>query len=351
METFEFVTKKKTRKNRLLAVGLSVVTVCGLYVGARMLSGKLIGDKAWEVVHTMELVESVAYPNISTYTWGANGGDLFTGGIKGQRMKDVYGVPVYYSDYTAHFSWFSINWDTSLDSRSGLTQEDGTRYQVYAGQKIPQFYNVHAKEVKNTLLNKPTQELPYTKEMQNQLVEVAVTFDKPYTLKEIREMIPITVKTNWYWIGTNTTGDASQWGVGDLYGTSDEGFTKEEWVNPDLVEKEMGNVDKNGAEMSEEAQETKTVDAFFTNLKTMLKLPGESSYNDVTPRDDVKAYLKKFGHLDLTKESDLEQLEFSGVILTGPAEHFAELEDKPWIYASSIGASISKLPYYHVETE
>ena len=96
----------------------------------------------------------------------------------------------------------------------------------------------------------------------------------------------------------------------------------------------------------------KDVDGFLANLKKYIKSGfGKSSYNNVTPSDDIKTYLKKFGKLDLSKKEDLEKLEFSGVILTGKAENFAQLEGKEWIYASSIGASIPNQPYYKLDKE
>ena len=96
----------------------------------------------------------------------------------------------------------------------------------------------------------------------------------------------------------------------------------------------------------------KDVDGFLDNLKKYSATDiGKSTYNNVTPSDDIKTYLKKFGKLNLSKKEDLEKLEFSGVILTGKAENFAQLEGKEWIYASSIGASIPNQPYYKLDKE
>jgi hypothetical protein len=44
-------------------------------------------------------------------------------------------------------------------------------------------------------------------------------------------------------------------------------------------------------------------------------------------------------------------LTFSGIILTGKAENFSQLEGKEWIAASSIGASVSNQPYYKLDKE
>ena len=69
-------------------------------------------------------------------------------------------------------------------------------------QKYPVFYNINAKGTKDS--NSIPKKLASVKEMPSQLVEVAVTFDKPYTYKEIQQMIPNNLKINWYWIGSQS---------------------------------------------------------------------------------------------------------------------------------------------------
>lgn len=54
--------------------------------------------------------------------------------------------------------------------------------------------------------------------------------------------------------------------------------------------------------------------------------------------DDAKTYLKN--------NSNYKTATFSGVILTGRAENFVQLEDKDWIYASNIGQSVTIQPYH-----
>ena len=76
--------------------------------------------------------------------------------------------------------------------------------------------------------------------------------------------------------------------------------------------------------------------------------PSLSGYNMY---NDVDAYLKKFGQLDIREPENRDQLTFSGVILTGKAENFTQLEGKEWIYASSIGASVPNQPYYKLDKE
>lgn len=354
MESFEIVAKKSKKRmiKRIILWSTAVVVVfLGLYIGIRMIAGKLISHQAWKVVDEVQLVESVAYPNIDTYTWSANGGDVFHGGIKGRQAKDIYGIPLDYSEYKADFGLFNINRGELFNASSGRTTESGVTIQIENNQKVPHFYNKKAKEENGILVNKPSHELPYVKEMQNQLVEVALTFDKPYSLKEIQEMVPKNLKTNWYWIGTDSTGDSSWWHPSNLYGTSPDYLTRKEYVHEKEAEEAIKNL-KEGERLSDRLSEMKDVDGFLDNLKKYMATGiGKSTYNHVTPSDDIQNYLKKFGKLDLSKKEDLEKLEFSGVILTGKAENFAQLEGKEWIYASSIGASTINQPYYQLDKE
>lgn len=336
MKTFEIATKRSKRKQRWLIVLLSLFTLGTLAVGVKILSGKIISNKAREIGTVIEVMDAVAYPNSSSYTWLADGGDWWTGGIKGRRAKDIYGVWVDQSEYRIRFNWLVTKWGDAGFHTNG-TYTAGGRYNLLNHQKIPQFYNINVEYKDNEVISEPTQELTYLKDMPNQLVEVAITFDKPYTLKEIKKMVPDNLQQNWYWIGTESKGDSSHWSDSDLFGVSNEGFTR---LDIDYEHK-----------LSDGSYDTEVVDAFLSNLKKVSKLPGQATYNAVTPRDDVESYLKTFGHLDTTKAEDLAQLTFSGIILTGPSENFAQLDDRDWIYASSIGTTIPNQPYYQLKKE
>ncbi|MBY5035218.1 anti-sigma factor C-terminal domain-containing protein [Streptococcus gallolyticus] len=352
METFEFVTKKRKRRNRWMTVSLSVLAISGLYIGARMITGKVISNQAWKVVHEVELVESVAFPNIKAYTWSANGGDMFNGGIKGRQAKDIYGIPVDYGEYKTDFNILSIRWGKLFESTTGKQTEAGATINIENNQKVSHFYNVKLTAgqpgTQGGKSSEPTNEIKYTKDMKNQLVEVAITFDKPYSLKELQTMIPKNLKTNWYWIGTYSKGDPSWWEPSNLYGTSPENLTRKEFVHKKEAEEAVAKL-KEGEKLDKRLSEMKDVDGFLANLKKYMESDRSSTYNGFKTQDDIKVYLKKFGNLDLSKKEELDKLEFAGIILTGKSEDFAKLENQSWIYASSIGASIPNQPYYHLE--
>lgn len=176
-------------------------------------------------------------------------------------------------------------------------------------QKIPQFYNTKVKFSKNDVKTSPSQDLKYLNQLNDKVIEVAITFDKPYTYKEIKTMLPKNLKQNWLWIGTYTTLDTSQWP--NQFGTDTENIHSA--INT------MFNVSKNSPHVG---------------------------INNVNIYSDLDNYLKDNKHI-----KDVDQLSFAGIILTGKSENFNSLKGKKWIYGSSLGASIDYQPYYQLDVE
>ncbi|MDX5018654.1 anti sigma factor C-terminal domain-containing protein, partial [Streptococcus suis] len=68
----------------------------------------------------------------------------------------------------------------------------------------------------------PTNDLKYVNKLNNDLIEIAITFDKSYSYNEIKTMIPNNIKQNWLWIGTSTELDTSYWPTKYQFGTDPE---------------------------------------------------------------------------------------------------------------------------------
>jgi len=143
-------------------------------------------------------------------------------------------------------------------------------------QKYPVFYNINAKGTKDS--NSMPKELASVKEMPNQLVEVALTFDKAYTYKEIQKLIPNNLKINWYWIGSQS--EDGEKGI-ELF--SDPQFTY--GANASLLFTYDLDFRKKAKEAKKEQQ------TFLDYLKKADKnlFPSLSGYNMY---NDVDAYLK-----------------------------------------------------------
>ena len=311
LNDFEKIAAKNKRKNRLKTVIISVsvmlISALIIFLGLRSLTARHA-----EVIKEQYLVRSeIAYPNINYTTWGFDATSEFTGTFYSHRSKNIDGINVSFEKYQGNYSLIR---PMSVSQNEGLEEGDSNNSNYTHGNlyKVPIFYNINASA--NTTIMTVTQDISKVKEMTGQAVEVAITFDKPYTYQEIKEMVPKNLLVNWYWIGTSSSLETANLNVSDQLGfaPSDDDYAA-------------------------------SFKLFKSNLKKAIQLgylgsqygTGEAK---LSLEDDAKDYLKK--------NSNAKTATFSGVILTGRAENFAQLEDKGWIYASNIGQSVTVQPYH-----
>ena len=332
METFEILAKKNKRKRLWKTVAISsLVSLALLFLLGKGLI-ELASSNGRNLQKEYEVMSEIAYPNVDYDSLYYTQTSYFSGTLRSDRFKDLNGVRVAYPAYEGNYS---LTGSYRNPTSEGTYSSTSGTYTRELRQKYPVFYNLNAKGTKDS--NSIPKELASIKEMPNQLVEVALTFDKPYTYKEIQQMIPNNLKINWYWIGSQS--EDSENGI-ELY--SDPKLTY--GANASLLFTYDSDVRKKAKEAKKEQQ------TFLDYLKKADKnlFPSLSGYNMY---NEVESYLKKFGQLDIREPENRDQLTFSGVILTGKAENFAQLEGKEWIYASSIGASVPNQPYYKLDKE
>ncbi|MER0124125.1 hypothetical protein ABPH35_10960 [Streptococcus sp. ZJ93] len=85
----------------------------------------------------------------------------------------------------------------------------------------------------------------------------------------------------------------------------------------------------------------------------MLVALKDTRYKNSTLYGRSGKTFSNYDDLEFIKENypTLADAKFSGVILTGKAENFAQLENQDWIFASSIGAAIPNQPYYQLDAK
>ena len=332
METFEILAKKSRRKRLWKTVAISTfdsLVILGL-LGKGLI--ELASKNGQNLQKQYEIMSEIAYPNVDYDSLYYSQTSYFSGTLRSDRFKDLNGVRVAYPAYEGNYS---LTGSYKNPTSEGTYSAKSGTYTRELRQKYPVFYNINAKGTKDS--NSIPKELASVKEMPSQLVEVAVTFDKPYTYKEIQQMIPSNLKINWYWIGSQSedgeNGMALRTDPQTTYGANST------LLNP---------YPSDGKKESEEAKQEQQT--FLDYLKETDKtfFP---TVNNYSMYNDIEAYLKKFGQLDIREEKNRDQLTFSGVILTGKSENFAQLEGKEWNYASSIGASIQNQPYYKLDKD
>ncbi|HEL1583468.1 TPA: anti sigma factor C-terminal domain-containing protein [Streptococcus suis] len=320
MKTFEEVTKKSKWKNLWKTVGISSIVGIVLLLSSLYALRLFSNYRSQQAQEHFNRVLQVTYPNVDVERFYVNEIGIVSGYVDYTLSKDVAGVPFAFGHLEVDYNLYGIF------ANFGQYFPQGSEEYYYhqdSNSKLPIFYN--------TKTASGRQELSYTKEMKGQLVEVAITFDKKYTLAEIRNMVPSNLKQNWYWIGTEKSQLRTEYlSLVSLFGMDSEQLqaVTAEVATDDLV----------------------PYTSPLTVMKELVDYQGDYALSPEI-KGDVQAYVDKFGDTDFTQQAEIDKLEFAGVILTGRAEDFAGLENADWIYASSIGASTQNQPYYQLDVE
>ena len=331
MDTFEMIAKKSKKRNikRILLWSLvSIFATLAILLGIHILLGRMQTHQYFRAYEHYEHQAGIAYPNIETATHHTTPTGLYSSIFTMDRIKDLDGAKVAYEPLNIYLNSRYFYGDPNKDSFSNYSLKNREKSISYTRGnmiKVPLFFNTKVRYEKDEPQNKPSQELPLVQQMKGQLVEVALTFDKPYTYEELKTRLPDNLKKNWYWLGTSSDYDISNLGVDATYGM-----------------------------VLEETEPEESFKQFKEHLKKAIESgrggvtvgAADSDGKDHTRYDSQKElqYFQK--HTDSLKET-----KFAGVILTGKAENFAQLEGKDWIYASSIGASTPNQPYYQLDKE
>lgn len=313
METFEILARKKRCKFTLKIWLISFLAVFGtltaLYYGCKHLATY----HRDQLQHHVYNLSNIAYPNIQFDRWVTKSISPFSGTFRADRYKTIAGIEVPYESFEGAYS---ISQHTIDLAREDIVKSASYYTTFGLRQKYPQFFSLDAEMAEQI---PPHHDLAYTSQMQGQLIEVAITFDKGYTFSEIQDKIPVELSINWYWIGPLSNYD--MWvGPADLYGLKSY---QRVWFNE---EKRIG---------------------FQTEYEQFLYHLQSENLQSYYKEEGIDQDIKKF----IEKNRDGSKTQFAGVILTGRAEDFAGLENADWIYASSIGASTQNQPYYQLDLE
>ncbi len=326
MDNLEKLAKKKKRKNLFKTVSISILSFLVIVAVAYKGIQAMVSRQAQTAMDEFETLSEIAYPNISVDSLYFKPDTLLTGVFHADRFKDIDGVMVEYGDYEEAYTPFATYYDLTQDSPAFTT--DGA-YDRGSRTRLPMFFNVNKVEDDGYVFIVTKDEIGLVKEMENQLVEVALTFDKDYTYAEIQEMLPDNLKVNFYWIGTDSDLDTASFRVDQLYGLK----------SPELTASDEENEILGWAEM------------MIQNMQAVVDSDSTFYTGDYDHKTELKNYIEKYGEIDFTNQEEVEQMTFAGVILTGKAENFEQLESAEWLYASSIGASVQNQPYYDLEAE
>lgn len=296
--------RKQLIKTVLISLIVFVLALPVIYKTANYFS-KRQSDYLNEALFNQQVLAS---PNIQidSQTLGESG---MTGGtVITNRSKNINGYILPWSTLTSRYTWLnsSINYN-ELVSGFYLGEEDSYEYDKRTKQKVATFYSPYIKKYYDGIKN----DLKTVTQLDNHVVEVAISFDKAYTYQEIQELIPTSMKLNkaWYWLDIKPEANAKE----ELGPT---GFPKyginieEKYQTPEFIEEDFSE--------------------FFKVAKKISAKQDHRELKQLIKNNEGKTY---------------KEVKVIGVMLTGRSENFKKLIDKKWIRGASIGVTAECLPY------
>lgn len=299
------VLKKAKRKHLLTTAGLAVLAVLAtsfiIFQGLNFFTSR----QSDALNKRLYLYEAVASPNIQTDSQTLNSHTSFGGEIIMNRSKNLDGYIVPWSTLVNFYSLRTYSVD--FNGMRPSIHEDENNFYLFdrqTKQKTAVFYNPAIKKYDGKMPN----ELEALSNEENKVAEAAISFTKPMTVSEVEDLIPDNLNIVWLYA------------VGEPAGEAEEGAL----IYPDSIE--------NFGFAYNQKTLAEDFEAFCNSLK---EYAGNEAY--------IKDYLKK------VKNTKAEELEISGVMLTGQAKTFGAIANMKNLRTASVGATAEMVNYIQPE--
>ncbi len=353
---FEEVVKKSKQKNRkksilmvLISVVLSIILVFAILLGIFSINDR----RFFENAKYLEVRTRFMTPNVQTRHLPQSDIGLFIGKNTVEVQKDVDGYPLEWGNISGTFNIFSKLGKVDSYSVGGKSYPEGRRMNFFnpnitykfitpdITEKARKENNYTRKQGKNgsswdVYPEELYEEVKYPNDLENvvktenRVVEVGISFDKPYTYEEVQKMMPENLVQAWYWVseGAQTTNKIQK----NIYvdETDEDVFAR----TVTFGYSENSDIKFGDLRLGNYWEGDKGLKTAFDMLKTDY-----SSEMDKEERKVLDGILKN-NHLKNKKDMLL-----NGIVLTGRSENFKQLEGKSWIQAASAGASAEIVPY------
>jgi hypothetical protein len=188
-----------------------------------------------------------------------------------------------------------------------IDKTDNHVYSLETMQREMQFYRYDKQH--DAYVN----DLERVSKLDNKVMEVALSFDKPYSLEEVKKMLPADVKQVWYWVDTpesmRYTGEPPSLPIWDKYVM---GFDA-----------------------------TKAEKDFIEELRIAK---GKQKKGDSAHLDGIRGYAQEVNEA-LRKDKDeptKEDIKIIGAVVTGDEKRLMSLQGLPFFKAISLGAVADK---------
>ncbi|MGR3776484.1 sigma factor regulator N-terminal domain-containing protein [Bacillus paramycoides] len=293
---------KRAKRKQLLKIIITSIIVVIIIIPIIYKIGNYFAAKSSTKLHErLFLHNAIAEPNVQIDSQVTSNSSMFGGNIISNRSKNINGYVVPWNTLTSSYDWLHINIDSNeLTPGFYWSDTEFYEYDKQTKKKFATFYNPAIKEYYDGVQN----ELGEISQMNNYVAEVALSFNQPYTLQEIKEKIPDNLNIVWLYM-TSPIRDESKGPAGmPVYGFNPTNSPKEAYKE------------------------------FIDSLE---------QYDEDGHDEDIQKFLKS------NENKAFDQVKILGVMLTGKTENFKALENQDFIRGASVGATAQVVPYIKTE--
>lgn len=308
-------TKRKTiLRNVLISVLCTLLILFGLLVANRMLLTRSL-NFAYEDLNQFK---KISEPNVNLGEFQSLDG-IWGGTAMYQTYKVIEGIPLPWAEEKIQYNVLN-HFSRYQGGHSPLSITDPEM--VKQGMNFARSYNVHNGQ-RELLFYHP--DVRYTKMLNelNQLgaidpekrVEMAISFDRSYTSKEIRSMLPAGVHARWFWVDTYSADYVKFLGeIPYLPVSSSNVYGYSAYADSEDI---FENSEQN----------------FISFIQTGLKHKGNFNWEYHQIYDSLRGS---------NSEPTPDDVHHIGVVVTGSPEALLGLRTKSYVRAAVLGAIVSK---------
>lgn len=288
---------QKAKRKQLLKVIIASIIAVLILLPILYKTGNFFAAKgASRLHHQLFLYHSIAQPNVQIDSQVTSSSSTLGGNITTNRSKNIHGYLVQWSTLTSSYDWLRNNIDHNELTPGFHSSDSG--YFIYDKQtknKVATFYHPSIQAYYDV-----PNELGGISQMNNQVAEVAISFDQPYTFKEIHAKIPGDLNIVWLYMASPIVDENKGPSGMPFYGFDPSDSPK---------------------------------DAYKSFLGAL------EEYDERGDNETIQAYLEE------NQNKQFDEVKVLGVMLTGRTENFKALENQAFIRGASVGATAQIVPY------
>jgi hypothetical protein len=310
IEENKFQNSVKKAKKKIAVRNIFISVLVSLSVLIIFIVGWLsfMGLSQSNAIHDERIYSRISSPNIYEIGYQINNNSLLEGTLSFARYKMVGDIPIDWNDDIINYNLFGRSGRVLGDHSPVQTTDkiDGLPrfYDRDVKERIIQFYhpNVDYKTKRNDIAQ-------LINIGPNKEIEMAISFDKGYSPREVRDILPKAVSLKWYWVDTYTENDKRLVNLG-----SDPIFPNEIYGFSEV---------NDGGLLGEEA--------FLRDLKDGMEIVRKKEY--------VQEFKRIYDNLrGDSKEPKVSDIKIIGVIVTGSPLQLESLNNLKEVRASVFGA-------------